>query len=102
MAVTRIGASKRRGRPSLPSDQGKRAHFTTRLRTGLKKSLEAEAANAGRSLSEEIEFRLERSFADQDALNEAFGGAHNLAVMRVAGTAIAAIERLRELVGAGA
>lgn len=51
-----------RGRPPLPPGQAKRAHFTTRLRTELKEKLRAAAEANGRSLSEEIEYRLEQSF----------------------------------------
>jgi hypothetical protein len=42
--------------------QRKRRHFTFRLRDQLSTSLEQEAANNTRSVSEEIEHRLERSF----------------------------------------
>jgi len=50
----------RRGRP--PKDgEGKRASFNTRIRAALKQDLEAAAAAHGRSLSEEIEARLEQS-----------------------------------------
>jgi Arc-like DNA binding domain len=50
-----------RGRPSKGSE-AKRASFNTRIREALKQRLEAAAFEAGRSLSEEIEFRLEQSF----------------------------------------
>jgi hypothetical protein len=52
----------RRGRPPLKSGEAKRASFNTRLRNALKEHLEEAARAAGRSLSEEIESRLERSF----------------------------------------
>jgi hypothetical protein len=42
--------------------QRKRRHFTFRLRDQLSTSLEQEAAKNTRSVSEEIEHRLERSF----------------------------------------
>jgi hypothetical protein len=50
----------RRGRPPI-GDEAKRSSFNTRIREALKAQLEREAAAAGRSLSEEIETRLERS-----------------------------------------
>jgi hypothetical protein len=51
----------KRGRRRKSEAEAKRASFNTRLRSELKDSLAADAALAGRSLSEEIEFRLEKS-----------------------------------------
>jgi hypothetical protein len=55
----------------------KRASFNTRLRPALKLALETAAKQEGRSLSEEIEFRLERSLDEErhlaDALELGFG-----------------------------
>lgn len=55
----------------------KRASFNTRLRPSLKRSLEEAASQEGRSLSEEIEFRLELSLDAEghlfEALRLAFG-----------------------------
>ena len=62
---------KQRGRPPLAPGKAKRASFNTRLRPSLKVVLEAAATQQGRSLSEEIEFRLERSLDDQRLLVEA-------------------------------
>lgn len=81
-----------RGRPPLTPDAGKRSSFTTRIRTELRELLEEQAGGAGRSLSEEIEFRLETSVRDQDVLTHVFGGQHNLALLRVISSAISAIE----------
>ena len=55
----------RRGRPALKLGSPKRSSFNTRLRTEIKQQLETEARTAGRSLSEEIEFRLERSLQQE-------------------------------------
>ncbi len=66
--------TRRTGRPPITPGQPKRSAFNTRLRAEIKKRLEFEAESAGRSLSEEIEIRLEQSFRDEDALIEAFGG----------------------------
>jgi hypothetical protein len=60
----------KRGRPPMPPNEVKRASFNTRLRTALKNELERAASDSGRSLSEEIEFRLERSFHTQAGLRE--------------------------------
>jgi hypothetical protein len=62
-AVKSPGA--RRGRPALKLGSPKRSSFNTRLRTEIKQQLETEAQIAGRSLSEEIEFRLGRSLQQE-------------------------------------
>ena len=59
---------KRRGRPPLDPEKAKRASFNTRLRPALKFALEAAAKKEGRSLSEEIESRLERSLEEERQL----------------------------------
>src|SRR4051812_40741487 len=51
----------------------KRNNLTFRARDRLKASLEAEAGNNGRSVSEEIEHRLERSF-NRDEMMQYFDG----------------------------
>jgi len=52
---------RKRGRPPLKPNQRKRASFNTRLRQEVRDKLGKEAERAGRSLSEEIEHRLEAS-----------------------------------------
>ena len=82
-----MAESRRRGRPPLEPGKAKRAAFNTRLRSALKAELETAAERAGRSLSEEIEFRLERSLEEQkrsgDILREgiAIGGYLALALL---------------------
>jgi hypothetical protein len=72
-----MAESKRRGRPPLEPENAKRASFNTRLRPAVKLALGAAAKKEGRSLSEEIEFRLERSLEEErqltDALEHVFG-----------------------------
>jgi hypothetical protein len=58
----------RRGRPPKTAGEAKRAQFGTRLRPSLKAALDAAAGENGRSLSEEIEARLEQSFALEELL----------------------------------
>lgn len=53
-----------RGRPKLEDGQRKRANLTFRVRDALRDTLEAVATAHGRSLSEEIEHRLEQSLGD--------------------------------------
>ena len=66
MAKTTVKSpGARRGRPALKPGSPKRSSFNTRLRTEIKQQLETEAQIVGRSLSEEIEFRLERSLQQE-------------------------------------
>ncbi len=53
---------KRKGRPPM----GKRGTFTFRVTDRLRTMLEEAAAASHRSVSQEIEFRLEQSFSQQD------------------------------------
>jgi hypothetical protein len=71
-----------RGRP--PRHQGERLskNRTFRVRGGLDEKLQAAAAASGRSVSEEIEFRLDQSF-DRDAfIGLVLGGDENAKVLR--------------------
>jgi hypothetical protein len=85
-------SSVRLGRPALKPGRPKRSSFNTRLRTDTKEALEAEAKISGRSLSEEIEFRLEQTLRDKDALIEAFGGRDTYDVLRLFGSVAAVIK----------
>jgi hypothetical protein len=80
--------ARRRGRPRLPAGQAKRASFNTRLREHTKERLEQAAASAGRSLSEEIEFRLEQTLEDE----RRSGGPRLHALLRLFSGAAALIE----------
>ncbi len=66
---------KQRGRPALPAEQKRSKNLTFRIRDGMKQRLERAAAPADRSISEEIEHRLEMSFAQgDDSLSKALVG----------------------------
>ena len=52
----------------------KRKTLTTRITEKTRLQLEEAAAETGRSLSQEIELRLERSFEQEDAKVDEFGG----------------------------
>lgn len=54
------------GRPSKPVAEVKRAHLTFRVRDALRDRVAQVAAEQGRSISEEIEHRLERSFHESE------------------------------------
>jgi hypothetical protein len=90
--VSAMGAATskpaRRGRPPLKSGEAKRASFNTRLRNVLKEHLEESARAAGRSLSEEIESRLERSFDRTESL----GGREYEALFQMMAAAARVIE----------
>jgi hypothetical protein len=58
-----------RGRPPRKMGEPKRTSFNTRLRQSLRQYLEAAATQNGRSLSEEIEYRLEQSTRNDVALS---------------------------------
>jgi hypothetical protein len=82
----------RRGRPALKPGSPKRSSFNTRLRDETKHRLESLAQIAGRSLSEEIEFRLEQSLRDDDALVERLGGKETYALLTVMGSVASLIQ----------
>jgi hypothetical protein len=56
--------SRPRGRPSIPPESRKRNYLSIRLRDDTKLKLEFAAAAHQRSLSEEMESRLDQSFVD--------------------------------------
>jgi predicted HicB family RNase H-like nuclease len=55
-------AKKRIGRPPKANEDRKAVNFTFRSRGQMRERLQAAAIASGRSISEEIELRLERSF----------------------------------------
>ena len=68
-----------RGRPALPPDKAKRHAVGIRTTKELKDSLQRAADLSGRSLAQEIEFRLEQSFE----VEKAFGGPETQKLLRV-------------------
>ena len=84
---------KKIGRPKLPRGQGKRAQLNVRVTDELKNNMDAAAKASGRSVAQEVEFRLEQSFMDDAALARSFGGKHLMALMQLAGTTAAYVER---------
>ena len=63
---------QRVGRPPLGPDEDKRMVINTRTTKELHEKLTAFAKASGRSLSQEIESRLERSFGEEENLRWAF------------------------------
>lgn len=88
-----VQRKRRRGRPPL-KDQPKRSSFNTRIRMVLKEQLEAAAREAGRSLSEEIEFRLEQSLLEEEAQYRDFGGQGRFTLMKWFALTIKLAERI--------
>jgi hypothetical protein len=74
---------KRRGRPAKPEGERKRGNLTFRTRDVLRKWLADAAAQSGRSTSEEIEYRLERSF-DPDWVSHLIRDNPNLLLNEIA------------------
>src|SRR5262244_1528635 len=58
----------KRGRPARGEFFEKRSNLSTRITSELRKRLDEAAQDSGRSLSQEIEMRLVRSFDEQDNL----------------------------------
>jgi hypothetical protein len=71
----------------------KSAVLSTRITSDLKNSLASAAKSSGRSLSQEIEYRLRRSFDEDRNIFDLFGGRQLYAIFRI-------IPRLAELHGA--
>jgi Arc-like DNA binding domain len=65
-----VSSRRARGRPRVPDEARKRNNVTIRMRDELRSKIEQNATAQQRSISEEIETRLERSFAEEDR----FGG----------------------------
>ena len=67
-------------RAKLPPGEGKRTPLNMRTTRELRERLEREAADSGRSLAQEVEARLERSFAEEKSRaaisDEAVGGVY--------------------------
>ena len=75
MAGSRAPQTKRKrpGRPPRGEYVDKRKTLSTRITSELRDRLDKSADESGRSLSQEIEFRLEQSFRDEKALYREFG-----------------------------
>ncbi len=58
---------KKRGRPRKPDSEKRRNNVTIRMKDDIKRRIQEAADSQGRSLSEEIEFSLERRFLEEAA-----------------------------------
>jgi hypothetical protein len=77
--MEQASSSRPRGRPSVPDAARKRNNVTIRMRDKLKSAVEQSAAAGQRSISEEIETRLEKSLAAEAQ----FGGPEMLAIVNL-------------------
>ena len=89
-------AVKKRGRPPLPPTEGKRETLSLRVTAELRKRLEEGALVSGRSMSQEAELRIERSFQAADEQHTSFGGADRY---RLARWMMLSIEMAEEITG---
>jgi AT hook motif len=80
-----------RGRPPKQSEV-KRTFFQTRMRESQRRRLEAAAAENGRSLSEEIELRLELSLRDDDLGRVVFGDTERFGLLAALDRLILAVQ----------
>lgn len=86
--MARTTKQAKRGRPPLPKNEKKLPSLGFRASLETRRKLEAAAAHSGRTLSQEIEFRLARSFLDE----EAAGGKELYALFKLMGAAAQFIE----------
>ncbi len=82
-----MATTKRALKAKRPKRVDRRKTTSTRITPETRAQLEAAAAHSGRSLAQEIEFRLERSFLDEDARNREMGGKELQALFRMLGAA---------------
>ena len=70
-------------RAKLPPGKGKRFPLNMRTTRELREKFEKSAAESGRSLVQEVEYRMERSFLDEEARDRELGGRelHSLFLM---------------------
>ena len=66
--------ARRRGPKPRGPFEGKRATFTTRITPKTRAALDRVSKETGRSVSQEVEFRLEQSFRDEETRREFWGG----------------------------
>ncbi len=74
-------------RAKLPPGKGKRVPLNMRTTRETREKLEKSAAGSGRSLVQEVEYRLERSFAEEPQSEIAYR------LMRLLGTAMSMVEQ---------
>jgi hypothetical protein len=89
---------KRRGRPALDPSEGKRHPLNMRTTKELRAKLEAAAKESGRSMAQEVEARLEASFAEE-RYQDLFGGPANYRLATIFGSIASSIDYLNSKEG---
>jgi hypothetical protein len=79
---------------------GKSQVLSTRIRPDTRKFLTDAAAASGRSLSQEIEHRLRRSFIEDDKITSTFGNRRNYRLMQVIAITVGELYRKDDPTGA--
>ena len=86
----------KQGKPG-PKSRGpyeyQRQTLTTRVTDGMRTKIDDAAARNDRSLSQEVEFRLEQSFRDELFMEAAYGDRHLREVFRTVALGVEALER---------
>ncbi len=72
-----------RGRPPKGEFKNKLATISTRVTSDTREALEGAANKSGRSLSQEIEWRLRRSFDEERKIMDNLGGPESYAFLRL-------------------
>src|SRR3954465_4329709 len=75
---------------------GKTSVFSTRIRPDTKARLIKAAASAPRSLSQELEHRLRRTFAEDDKALEFFGDQETAALLKFIGVTISLLTHVKK------
>jgi Arc-like DNA binding domain len=89
------GTKKRLGRPPKSEKDRKAVNFTFRSRGQMRERLQGAAASSGRSVSEEIEYRLDQSFTREPLVSQLVGGNHNAKVLELIADALNVLNVMR-------
>jgi hypothetical protein len=84
-------AKPKRGRPAIPPDPTKKSQLSVMVTATIKLKLEQEARRQGRTMSQEAEARLDRSFDRQDLLPDVMEltyGGQTMALLLILGEAM--------------
>jgi hypothetical protein len=88
-----------KGRKPKGEYSGKSLVFSTRISPELREALEKSANSSGRSVSQEVEHRLRRSFAEDETIVDLFGSRQTYRIMRMMADAVHISQRQGEFVG---
>src|SRR5258705_10296377 len=92
-------ARTKRGRPMLAPDPSKKAQLRVMVTPAMKRRLDEESRREGRTMSQEAEARLERSFDRQDLLADVMEptyGGQTMALLMVLGEVLRTAAGLTE------